>query len=75
VAIWRHGDLVEFDGILAAVVGVAGDPGVPEEHVALWFGEPRGERRSRGGAGGLRPVVLTVPDEYCQPALEPNVRH
>ncbi len=75
MAIWRRGDLVEFDGILAAVVGVEGDPGVPEEHVALWFGEPRGVRTSRGGVGGLRPVILTVPEEYCRPALEADVRH
>lgn len=66
---------MDFDGVLAAVVGVEGDPEVPEDHVALWFGEPRGERKSRGGAGGLRPLVLTIPAEYCEPALAPDVRH
>ena len=75
MADWGRGDFVEFDGILAVVIGVDGDPWVPEEHVALWFGELQGERKSRGGAGSLRPVVLVVPAEYCEPALAPDIRH
>ena len=43
---WKRGDLVELDGLLAVVVGVEGDPDIPEDHVAVWFGDPRCERKS-----------------------------
>jgi hypothetical protein len=72
---WRRGDLVELDGLLAVIVGLQDEPGVPEDHVALWLGEPQGERLSRGGSGGLRPVVYTVPTDYICPALKPDMRH
>ena len=72
---WRLGQLVEFDGLLAVVVGIDTDSWVPEEHVALWFGLPRGERKSQGGVGGLRPEVWTIPADDCSPAAEPIVRH
>ena len=72
---WQPGRLVEFDGLLAVVVGTDADSWVPEEHVALWFGEPRADRKSQGGPGGLRPELWTVPADYCAPAAEPVVRH
>ena len=72
---WQRGDFVEFDGLLAVVVGAPGDPEVPEDHVMLWFGEPRGRRRSEGGTGAGRPEVCTVPAEYCQPSPEPILSH
>ena len=75
MALWRHGQLVEMDGMLAVVVGIDGDPGVPEEHVILWFGKPHTVRTSQGGTGGVRPEVWTVPEEYCVPAAVPDVRH
>ncbi len=62
---WQRGDLVEFDGILAAVVGLEGESGVPEGHVALWFGEPQGQRKSMGGRGSLRPIVLSSSRPDC----------
>ncbi len=71
----RRGDFVSFDNLLAVVVGVEGDPDVPEDHVALWFGEPADERASHGGSHGLRPVMRTVPVGYCSAALEPEIRH
>jgi hypothetical protein len=71
----ERGQLVELDGLLAAVVGTDEDAWVPEDHVALWFGDPRGVRVSQGGAGGLHPEVWTVPAEYCVAAAEPVVRH
>ena len=52
---WKRGDLVELDGLLAVVVGVEGDPDVPEDHLAVWFGDPRGECKSQGGRGGGQP--------------------
>lgn len=72
---FKKGDLVEFDGLLAVVVGTEADGGAPEEHLALWFGDPQGKRLSEGGTGGLRAEVWTIPAEYCRPALAPNVRH
>ena len=72
---WRRGDLVELDGILAVVVGVAGDLNVPDGHVAVWFGSPRRVRKSQGGLGGQRPEVVTVPAEYFVAAAVPVWQH
>ena len=72
---WKRGDLVELDGLLAVVVGIDGDPNVPEEHVALWFGDPRCVRRSEGGSGGLQPEVWTVPAEYLVAAAGAIYQH
>ena len=69
------GDFVEVDGLLAVVVGMEGDDGIPEEHVALWFGDPQGKRLSEGGAGGLIPEVWTVPADVCKPAKPPAYFH
>ena len=75
MARWQRGQLVEIDGLLAAVVGTDEDSWVPEDHVALWFGDPRAARKSQGGPGGLRPEVWTVPADCCICALAPVVRH
>jgi hypothetical protein len=72
---WERGEMVEFDGLLAAVVGTSADPWVPDDHVALWFGDAQGVRASQGGAVGRRPEVWTVPAEYCAPADDFDVRH
>jgi hypothetical protein len=71
----RRGDLVELDGLLAAVVGVEGDANVPEDHVALWFGDPHCQRMSEGGVGGQHPEVWTVPEEYVVSAASPVYKH
>ena len=71
----KKGDFVEFDGLPAVVVGVEGDPNVPEDHVALWFGEPQVERKSSGGTGGHLPLVYTVPLDLCEPSQEPQIIH
>ena len=73
--IWRRGDLVELDGLLAVVVGLAGDTEVPEDHVAVWFGDPRCVRKSEGGPGARQPEVWTVPAEYLVAAAEPIWQH
>lgn len=75
VSIWRRGDLVEIDGLLAVVVGVAGEPDVPEDHVAVWFGDPRCVRKSLGGSGGKRPELWTVPARYLVVTAEPIWNH
>ena len=72
---FERGQFVEHDGLLGVVVGTPADGGVPDEHVALWFGEPRCTRKSEGGSGRQRPEVWTVPAEHCMPAAMPVVRH
>lgn len=72
---WKRGDLVELDGLLAVVVGVEGDLDVPEDHVALWFGDPRCERRSKGGTGGQHPEIWTVPAEHLVAAAPGIWKH
>jgi hypothetical protein len=69
------GAFVEFDGLLAVVVGLSGEKDVPEDHLAIWFGEPQGKRKSEGGEGDFVPIVWTVPVEYCLPAKPPMFRH
>lgn len=72
---FQRGALVELDGLLAVVVGLPGDDGVPEEHVAVWFGRPQVERRSKRGTGGARPEVWMVPVDLMSPAAEPVFKH
>jgi hypothetical protein len=69
------GTFVELDGLLGVVVGLSGENGVPDDHLALWFGEPQGRRKSEGGEGNLVPIVWTVPTEYCLPAKPPILQH
>jgi hypothetical protein len=72
---WQRGQLVEFNAMLAVIVGTDADQWVPEGHVALWFGEPRTASESESKPGQLRPEVWTVPADLCTPAAEPDVRH
>ena len=75
MAKWTRGNLVELDGLLAVVVGIEGDPDVPEEHVALWFGDPTGDRTPLGGTGRRQPELWTVPADYLRAAAPPVYRH
>jgi hypothetical protein len=80
---WKRGDVIELDGLLGVVVGVEGDPmigvtgghTVPDDHIAVWFGDPRCVRKSQGGPGAQRPEVWTVPGEYFTPAEPPVWKH
>lgn len=72
---WKPGDLVELDGLLAVVVAVADGRNVPEGHVAVWFGDPQGVRKSAGGTDGKRPEIWTVPVEHLGAAAEPTWMH
>jgi hypothetical protein len=75
MSIFKRGQLVETDGLLAVVVGTPQDGGAPDDHLALWFGEPRCKRISEGGAGGKQAEIWTVPAEYCTLAASPVLRH
>jgi hypothetical protein len=71
----QKGDFIEFDGLIAVVVGVSGENDIPEDHLALWFGEENQTRVSQGGSGNIIPQVWTVPIELCSKARRPEVKH
>ena len=72
---FKRGDFVEIDELLAVVVGTVGDGTAPDDHIIVWFGDPRGTRVSEGGQGNLQPEVWTIPLEYCKLAPQPLVKH
>ena len=72
---WKKGELVILNGLLAVVVGIAGDANVPEDHIALWYGKSEGQRVSEDGSSEERPKVYTVPAEYCRSGPEPIYLH
>jgi hypothetical protein len=61
----KRGDMVTMDGRLAAVVGVEGDPAVPDGHVAIWFGDAGVGRALEVGSPRSHAEAWTVPAEYC----------
>ena len=69
---FKRGDIVEIAGQLAVVVGTFGDGGAPEEHIAVWFGDPK---TKRGGPGGQTPEVWTIPEDLFERAKAPEVLH
>ncbi|WP_184094173.1 hypothetical protein [Hymenobacter luteus] len=76
---FKPGDILEFDGLPCVVVGLSGDiiddDEVPEEHIAVWFGDSNAKRKSEGGMGGIRTEIWTIPEEYFAKGKEPLVRH
>jgi hypothetical protein len=77
--LFKLGEILEFDGLPCVVVGLSGDTidddKVPEEHIAIWFGDSNAKRKSEGGEGGIRTEVWTIPEEYLEKGKEPLVRH
>lgn len=71
----QKGQLIEFDGVPAVIVGLPGEIDVPEDHVALWFGNPNAIRKSQGGIGGIAPEVWTVPANLGKPGAVPTFKH
>jgi hypothetical protein len=71
----EKGGFVEIDGLLGVVVGVLGDPGVPEDHIAVWLGTPQCRRISEGGSGGTAPEVWAIPIEHCAKAQPATTKH
>jgi hypothetical protein len=69
---FSRGDIVEISGQLAVVVGTARDGGAPEDHVAVWFGNPM---TSRGDRLGATPEVWTIPEEYFTKARPAKILH
>lgn len=75
MASFKKGDFVEFDGLLAVVIGTEDDPYIPQEHGVLWFGAPEGKRISQGGIGGAQPEVWLIPEQYCSRGRTPEYLH
>ena len=71
----EKGELVEIDGLLAVVVGIDTDLDVPDDHVLIWFGDPKTKRISEGGTGGAKPELWIVPTDYCSAATKPVIKH
>ena len=69
---FKRGDIVEIEGQLAVVVGTFEDGSAPEDHVAVWFGDPK---TVRGGRGGQKPEVWTIPADLFRNAADPEVLH
>jgi hypothetical protein len=72
---FKLGQFVEHDGMLAVIVGTFEDGGAPEDHLAVWYGDPKCVRISEGGRGAQKPEVWTIPMVQCMPVQEPAVRH
>lgn len=62
--VFIKGDFAQLNGRVCVIVGIEGDPNVPEGHVAAWFGE-------RGESGP--PEAWTVPAEYFLPLDAPPI--
>lgn len=61
------GTFVNVDGSLGVVIGWPDDSDIPEQHVAVWFGQAIDDERVE--PGGHLPRCRTVPAEQCQPVL------
>lgn len=72
---FKRGDILEIDGLLAVVVGTGDEGSTPEGHVAVWFGDSKALRISAGGKGGSTPEVWTIPEEFCTMAAKPKLNH
>jgi len=59
-----RGQFVSVGNSPGIVVAIYGDADVPEDHVAVWYGE--------AGTDGA-PRVRTVPEEYALPLDKPAV--
>jgi hypothetical protein len=75
VQVWKRGDIVALNGELAVVVGIEGDPDVPEDHIAVWFGGTRVEPNRVQDTGRKSPEIWAVPAEYFVNALPAVLKH
>jgi hypothetical protein len=75
----QRGDLVELNGLPCVIIALAGefigDEEIPEEHVALWYGDNEAKPTWEGGRKGVKTEVWTVPLEYVEPGQVPTVLH
>ena len=73
-----RGDLVELNGVPCVIVALAGElvgmDQVPEDHVALWYGNT-GLTTMGEESGRVNPEVWTVPLEYVEKGQVPTLRH
>jgi hypothetical protein len=71
--------MVEIGGHPCVIVALAGEfigiDKVPEEHVAVWFGDTIPKKPWEARLGDVKTKVRTVPLEYCVPGQVPSVYH
>jgi len=58
----KQGDFARVGHHVCVVIAVEGDPSIPEDHLAVWYGETN--------SSGV-PRVRTVPTEYVIPLEHP----
>ncbi len=63
------GQFVAVGESIGIIVAYPVGKDIPEEHLAVWFGEIRREE------GKLLPNVRTVPEEYCIPVDGMSLYH
>ena len=57
----KIGQFVSVGKDIGIVVGFPNDNEIPEEHLAIWYGQ------TTDNNGKTVPKVRTVPEEYCEP--------
>jgi hypothetical protein len=80
---FKLGDILELEwnNRHCVVVGLSGQildgEEVPEEHIAVWFGEIDNTASQEAGdvSGKSRMEVWTIPEEYFKKGPEPLVSH
>ena len=74
---FKLGDFLEMDGLPCVVVGLSGqslaDDEVPEEHIAVWFGDRSAKQKSEDGR--IQVEVRTIPEEYFKKGPDPEIVH
>lgn len=72
---FNKGDFVELDGLTAVIIATCCDADIPEEHVAIWFGDPSASRKSEKNYSRISPEVWIVPIDVCLAGLRPIFKH
>jgi hypothetical protein len=78
---FKLGDFLEMDGLPCVVVGLSGQSlndyeiSVPEDHIAVWFGDSKAVRKSEGGLGCLSTDIHTIPEDCFDKGPHIVIRH
>ena len=78
---FKLGDILLMDGLPCVVVGLSGQSlndyeiPVPEDHIAVWFGDSKAKRKSEGGLACLSTDVWTIPEDCFEKGPHIVVQH
>ncbi|WP_028979869.1 hypothetical protein [Sporocytophaga myxococcoides] len=70
---FKKGDFVTIDGLNAVVIAHYGDEGIPEDHIAVYFGSDQ-KGKSEGGSS-CAPEVWVVPVGIWEDSQIPIYKH